>query len=245
MSALGTYSFEPVHVTLSGSDVTGVADQSVNGYSLVAAGAPQYEAKSWNGHPAVVFDGVDDTLKNTTGLGNAMIGGIDRACTVFVAFQALPGNASGDHLWSCGDNASINPFFRFLYSSQVGGFRWEFRKRDAATGAGAGAGGVGSVADCNPHVACLTHDGTNCTIEIDGVVTFSGAMDVGDMGTMDTFALACLSRTTDSAFGAWRLWAFSAHDTVTAGEKASILSLYQQYMGLGGSGGGDHFRRRI
>lgn len=245
MSALATYSFESVHVTLSGSTVTVVADQSVNGYNLANAGAPQYEAISWNGFPAVTFDGTDDTLKQTTGLANDMIGGIDTPCTVFMAYQLLHGNASGDALWACGDNASANPFFRFVVSNQTGGQRWEFRKRDAATGAGAGAGGIGSVVDFNPHVAAITHDGTACTIEIDGVVTFSGAMDVGDMGTVDTMALACLSRNTDSAFCAYRLWAWTAHDTVTAGEKAGILSLYEQYMVRGVTSGGDHFRRRV
>ena len=245
MSALATYSFEPVHVTLSGSTVTVVADQSINGYNLANAGAPQYEAISWNGYPAVVFDGTDDTLKQTTGLANDMIGGIDAPCTVFMAFQRTAQGASGDCFWSCGDNASINPMFRFVESSQTGGFRWEFRKRDAATGTGSGAGGLGAVADNNPHVMGLETDGTNCTIEIDGVTVFSGAMDVGDMGTMDTMALACLSRTTDSSFAAMRLWAWSAHDTVTAGEKAGILSLYEQYMPRGVTSGGDHFRRRV
>ncbi len=246
MTQHALYTFERPLVTLSGSAVTNVADQSVNNYGLVAAGAPQYEEFSWNGHPAITFDGTDDTLKQTTGLAQAMIGGTDTPCIYFIVFQLLHGNASGDCLVGCGDNASANPFFRFVVSAQTGGFRWEFRKRDAATGAGAGAGGIGSVVDFNPHVATLTTDGTNCTIKIDNITVFSGAMDVGDMGTMDTFALACLSRNTDASFAAFRCWAVSVHDTLTAGEELDIFTLYNdRYVLQPLRTCGDHFRRRI
>ncbi len=246
MTQRALYTFERPNVTLSGSTVTAVADQSVNGFNLANAGAPTWEEFSWNGYPAVTFDGVDDTLKQTTGLAQAMIGGTDTPCTVVTVFQQLHGNASGDAFWSCGDNASANPFFRFVISSQTGGSRWEFRKRDAATGAGSGAGGIGSVSDFNPHVAICTHDGTACTIEIDDVVTFSGAMDVGDMGTMDTFALACLSRNTDASFCAVRYWAVSIHDALTAGEKRDIYTLYSdRYILRPANTCGDHFRRRV
>ena len=247
MTQHALYTFEPPHVTLAGSAVTNVADQSVNNYGLVAAGAPQYEEFSWNGHPAIVFDGVGDTLKQTTGLGQDMIGGTDTPCIMFIVFQQLQANyVSGDAVWSCGDNASANPFFRFVISSQTGGRRWEFRKRDAATGAGSGAGGNGSVADFNPHVATLTTDGTACTIKIDNITVFSGAMDVGDMGAIDTFALACLSRNTDAGFCAMRCWAVSIHDTLTAGEELDIFTLYSdKYVLQPLRTCGDHFRRRL
>lgn len=245
MSTLAQYTFEPANVTLSGSTVTVVADQSSNGYNLANAGAPQYEQRSWlRGLPAVVFDGTDDTLKNTTGLANAMVGGIDKACQVYIVAQRTTKLAAAGQLWACGDNASANPFFRFLDNAATN--CWEFRKRDAATGAGAGAGGTGSPCDNNPHVFKLKHDGTSCSIHVDGIQVFSGAMDVGDMGTLDNFALACLSRNTDSAFSAMRCWAFSAHDTLTAGEETALDSLYwDTYLAPLGLGGGDHFRRRV
>jgi hypothetical protein len=246
MTQQALYTFERPNMTLSGLSVTNVADQSVNNYGLVAAGAPQWEEFSWNGHPAVTFDGVDDTLKQTTGLGQDMIGGTDTPNVVVLVYQTLPGNASGDAMWSCGDNASANPFYRFVVSIQTGGFRWEYRKRDAATGAGSGAGGLGSVVNNAPHIAICTTDGTACTIEIDDVTVFSGAMDVGDMGAIDTFALACLSRNTDSAFCAMRCWAVSIHDALTAGEKRDIYTLYyDKYIGRPANTCGDHFRRRM
>ena len=246
MTQHALYTYERPLVTLSGSAVTNVADQSVHGYDLVAAGTPQYEEFSWNGHPAITFDGASATLKQTTGLGNVMVGGVDTASITFVAYQLLHGNASGDAIWSCGDNASANPFLRFVVSDQTGGKRWEFRKRDAATGAGSGAGGIGSPADFNPHVATLTTTGTTCTIKIDNITTFSGAMDVGDMGTIDTFALACLSRNTDASFCAMRCWAVSIHDTLTAGEELDIYTLYSdKYVLQPLRTCGDHFRRRL
>lgn len=243
MSALGTYSFEPVHVTLSGSTVTVVADQSGNGYNLANAGAPQYEAVSWNGYPAVVFDGTDDTLKQTTGLANALVGGTDKANYVILAVQPTLVQVDGSCFMGVGDNASANPFYRLVRGT---GNPWEARKRDAATGAGAGAGGTsGVLIDNRPHIVSLTHTGTAFTIKVDSVIVATGAMDVGDMGTLDVMALACLSRNgTDASFCAMRLWAASFHDTVTAGEEAALESLFAQYMGRGGLGGGDHFRRR-
>lgn len=245
MTTLAEYSFEPVHMTLSGSSVTNVADQGVSGYTLTAVGAPTYEQESWNGYPAVTFDGTDDALKNTGGgLGNAMIGGADRACYVILAYQITQRGTGGDALWSVGDTGTINTFFRFVEASTP---NWEFRKRDAGTGAGAGAGGIGGRHDFNPHVAELVTDGTTYSIIIDGVTVSSGGMDVGDMGTPSTFAIGCLSRSSDSSFCSMRLWRISCHDTVTAAEQGQLRSLYAQYMpwGRNTGGGGDFERRRI
>lgn len=236
----GFFTFEPNLVTLSGLTVTAVTDQSGNGYDLANAGAPQYEQFSWNGHPAVVFDGTDDTLKQTTGLGGAMISGIDTPCTVVTVVQRL---GAANCLWGCGDTASANPFFRGVLNRDNA----EFRKRDAATGAGAGAGGIGGdFRSFAPHVVVWAHTGTACTIKIDDVLVFSGAMDVGDMGTMDTFALACLSRNTDSAFCACRYWCCDIYDALTAAEERDLYTLYSdKYILRPSRTCGDHFRRRI
>lgn len=246
MSVLAQYTFEPVNVTLSGLTVTAVEDQSVNNYDLANAGAPQYEAVSWTGLPAIVFDGVDDTLKNTGALANAMIGGADTPCQIYMVAQLLnipPGGTAGQ-LWSCGDNASVNPMFRAVYNLNV--MTLEFRKRDAATAAGAGAGGNGGPLDRQIHVFKWLHDGTTFGTYVDNNLVLSGAMNVGTMGTMDNFAIACLSRTTDSAFANIRVWAMSIHDTLTAGEEAALDSLYDStYIPRAGLAGGDHFRRRI
>lgn len=243
MTVLGSYTFEPPNVTLSGLTVTAAADQSGNGFNLANAGAPQYEQISWNGYPAVLFDGVDDTLKQTTGLANAFVGGIDKACYMILAIQATKVDASGACFVGVGDNASANPFYRLVRGT---GNPWGARKRDAATGAGAGAGGESAVLiDGRPHIVSVTHTGTAFTLKVDSVTIASGAMDVGDMGTLDTLAIGCLSRNTDGSFASMRLWAASFHDTVTAGEEAALESLFDKYMGGGGMGGGDHFRRRI
>lgn len=243
MTVHASYTFERPNVTLSGLTVTAAADQSGNGYDLANAGTPTYEQISWNGHPAVLFNGTDATLKQTTGLANVFIGGSDTACYIILAMQATKVDVGGSCFFGVGDNADADPFYRLVRGT---GNPWGARKRDAATGAGAGAGGESSLLiDGRPHIVSLTHTGTAFTLKVDSVTIASGAMDVGTMGTLDTVAFGCLSRTTDASFASMRLWAASLHDTVTAGEEAALESLYDKYMGRGGMGGGDHFRRRL
>lgn len=246
MATLAQYTFELANVTLSGLNVTGVADQTSNAYDLVGISNPLYEPISWNGLPAITTDGSASFLKNTTGLANAMAGGSDTPSVAYVVCQKTGQPQSPGTLIACADNASANPFYRFFWADLPAAVaaNMSLTKRDAATGAGGGTGPVSNPMDFNLHIWKLKNDGTTGSIYRDGVLLVSASVAVGTMGVLDNFALGCLSRTTDAGFFAGRYWACSVHDTLTANEEAAIDSIYDSvYRGARIPAGG-RFERR-
>ncbi|TGD73950.1 PKD domain-containing protein [Mangrovimicrobium sediminis] len=83
-------------VSLSGSTVTGWADQSGNGNDLVSNGDPVVANATPNGAPAIDFDGADDMLVRNGGLSGLPAGNGDRTVYLVANYR---GTGYGGFAW--------------------------------------------------------------------------------------------------------------------------------------------------
>lgn len=238
MATLALYTFEDLYLTLSGSNITAVADQSVNGYNLsegTSGNGGVREQTGFGGYPCVLQDGTDDYLFTSSALSTNLIGGTSNTAFVMIAWQRVAAGSSGDCSWSCGNTASANMFFRFVENASNS---YEFRLRDDATGAGSGSGGTGGTMDALRHVVELTRNATTFDVTVSGTtVSVANAASVASGAMTDTgcttnrFALGCLLRSTASGFMNQRLAAVHLLDTPpTTTEKTSLRSWFSRYI---------------
>lgn len=242
MATLALYTWDAIYVTLDGSNnVLAVADQSSNGYNLAeltSTNGGVWEAAGFGGYPCVLQDGTDDALVQTGGLPNAMVGGSDNDCWTGVLQERVSTGSGGDACLACGNSASINFFFRFVEgTSSV----TETRKRDDATGAGAGSGQTGTAftdgarqywewshASGQNTELLRTPVGVNASSPQTYIA--STTMNVGSC-TSNRFALGCLYRTTAAGFMHQRVAMLHICDTPpTSGELLSLRSLAAKYI---------------
>jgi hypothetical protein len=239
MATLALYTFEDAFLTLSGSNITAVADQaSVGPYDLVeltSGNGGTRETGGFGGYNCVLQDGTDDTLVQTGGLANAMVGGTDNDCWIGIVQSRVSTGTGGDAVVACGNSASGNFFFRFVEGTAG---VTETRKRDDATGTGAGQGANGTAWTDGARQYWEWSHASGQNTELlrtapNGTLTTyiaSTAMDVGGC-TSNRFALGCLYRTTAAGFMNQRVAMLHICDAPpTSGELISLRSLAAKYI---------------
>ena len=173
--ALHHYDFsDDANLTLSGSEITAVADLGTTGSSLAprTAGERPTNTGTINSVQAADFDGADSLF----GTLNSYFGGSDQPFTVAIVAQDDVASGAAD-LVAFNSSGSANPYYDFRSQTGTGGFN--FGKRDTS---GTLKTATGGTPNTSPHVFLYWSNGTTVSLEVDGVSIFSGT-DINVVGS--------------------------------------------------------------
>lgn len=161
-------------LALNNGDPVGLwSDESVNAFNFTGGGAqrPTFTTNVLNGHPALIFDGADDTMASAIIINpiDTWVSAAGDATTIFVVMYQNGVAVNNTILfWSVSTVNSFNVLASFgdtLYL-QVG------------DGAGPGSLGVAQPAGWDNvwHILELQRDGASAEIVVDGIVAGTGPM---------------------------------------------------------------------
>ena len=199
--------------------VDAVADQSPGGYnySQTTSARPRLEVGGWNGSSAWVFDGTADRLVSTgTSIASVAGSGSDVTHTIWIAAQTFL--TSQMALYSLGNSASSSNFEELLQNPS-----WTVRKNS-----GSNFDAVGGVSQQTYNWFRLETDGagTSLTIVRNGVdETTVPGFNAGSV-TYDVNALACLRRSTFTAFLNGRIKAYVHMAGVPTAQQRTDMDAY-------------------
>lgn len=180
------------HVTLNGSDVSGITDRSSASNDAsqgTAANQPLWQSSSanFNGYPSVRLDasadgGAGEWLRADGVASN--LSGIDKPFSFVMALRFVATPTSGENVLAVKWSGGGTPFMQIIKAT--GTPDYQVVKRDDSSVQVSQAGGT---PDTTARVVSVVCDGTTISVFVSGTAVIDGAgFDVGDT-TLDQFSI--------------------------------------------------------
>ena len=206
-------------VTLSGSNVTALADQSGNGNNLVAMSTqPTFSANLVNGNPGITGTGLSNQGMNNTSV--LLTSNNSPRTMIAVTVPAVTDSSGMVFDWRGG-------FDDFYQAMGLGGtlFMYGNNVSNSIASAGGATGGV-------VHVSEYYSDGTTISFALDSVYMSLGGNSAagGDNGAAGFSFMSRFNGT--NSFNGSVLWCYGWSDVLTAAERGAVLANLQARFGV-------------
>lgn len=181
-------------VTQAGGTVSAFSDTSGHEHGFTCPSQPAYEETGWtNGTPSVLFNGSANYAVCATSLAQDLVGGTDKAFTIYLVAQQVTNPPANATIFGCGSTSSVNPIVRWNVAGSGNITYW--RRDDAGSQLQSPGIAIGTTA----HIITLAYSGTSYVARVDGSTVASGALDTGEI-TVNRATIGALVRDSVGGF---------------------------------------------